>query len=78
MYRAVGESIRALIELLIGATEPPLGECIGEFVSSSVWLKPVDSIIREELHNIKIQISGCYGDYSSEEEKRKRCLEGDV
>lgn|GEM_PF-2549675 len=78
----MGESIRALIALLIGfeeTSDPPLGRCINKYVSSSNWLKPLDDVLREELRNVKKElistISSYFKEVDEDREEREECLE---
>jgi hypothetical protein len=75
----VGESIRALIALLIGVPDPPLEKCIRAiFVDTSDRLKPIGDIIEGTFQAIKEEIAGGMWEVQEasyvESEDKSKCL----
>ncbi len=72
MHRAVGDSIRAIIAFLTGK-EPEIARC-AEILgfNPSDWLKPIDTIIEEEIEKLREEIAGV--SKVEEEREENECI----
>lgn len=74
MHRAVGDQIRAIIAFLVGS-EPRIADCAGFFgLDVTDWLKPIDSIVNDEMNSLKEEIAGVTEERESSLEENK-CIE---
>jgi hypothetical protein len=74
MHRAVGDQIRAIIAFLVGS-EPRIADCAGFFgLDVNDWLKPIDSIVNDEMNSLKEEIAGMTEERESSLEENE-CIE---
>jgi hypothetical protein len=71
MHRAVGDQIRAIIAFLVGS-EPRIADCARFFgLDANGWLKPIDSIVNDEMNSLKEEIAGVTEERESSLEENK-------